>query len=120
MLMATKIMRVPQPPINVRLIGIPPKVDGVGVDRVTPARKPLATCAHSMVGSLWGTDGYFRRPEVQALTDFGIGQIAGDDGLAEILQWADPFGNLAGWANGVVSGPTGMGSGSSTRMGSRR
>ena len=50
---------------------------------------PLATCLHSMVGTLWGTDGYFRNPEVQALTDFGIGQVAGDDGLAEILQWND-------------------------------
>lgn len=104
-----KLQRVPRPPIVQRPIGIPPKVDGVGVDVVFPARTPLATCLHSMVGTLWGTDGYFRNPEVQALTDFGIGQVAGDDGLAEILQWNDPFGNLAGWANGVVSGPTGVG-----------
>lgn len=103
------IGKVPAPPINVRLIGIPPKVNGVGVDKTTTPRKPLASCVHSMVGTLWGTDGWFRKPNVEGLTDYGIGLKDLGNGFAEILQWCDPYGLLIPWANGEATGVEGDG-----------
>lgn len=100
---------VPAPPINVRLIGIPPKVNGVGVNKTIIPRKPLGSCVHSMVGTLWGTDGWFRRPDVQGLTDYGIGQKDMGGGFAEIIQWCDPYGLLIPWANGEATGVEGDG-----------
>jgi hypothetical protein len=100
---------VPQPPINVRTIGIPPKVDGIGCQRLAANRTPRFTCVHSMVGTLMGTDGHFNNPGTDALTDFGIGLSDHGGGLAQIIQWNDPFGNLLPFANGVVKNPDGDG-----------
>lgn len=97
---------VPQPPITNHITGIPPKVDGVGVDRIGARRRPGATILHSMVGTLKGTDGYFPRPDTQALTDFGIGQTNHQgSGVAQIVQWCDIHGDLVPWASGPV-GPS--------------
>jgi hypothetical protein len=64
---------------------------------------------HRMIGSLWGTDGYFRLTDVGALTDYGIGTMyqdgAENDGL--ILKWNNPLGYQSGWASGPVSAPYG-------------
>jgi hypothetical protein len=60
---------------------------------------------HRILGTLWGTDGFFRNPEVNALTDYGVGVLAQDgasnDGM--ILRWNDPLGLQSGWASGTYS-----------------
>jgi hypothetical protein len=75
-------------------------------------RSVRAVVWHRMLGSLWGTDGYFRgEGGNRALTDYGVGveaqDGAGDDG--HILKWNEPLGYRAPWANGVVSAPYGDG-----------
>ena len=63
---------------------------------------------HRMIGSLWGTDEYFRTEAVgRALTDYGVG-VAAKDGAAhagELLMWNDPRGPRSPWANGSLSSP---------------
>jgi hypothetical protein len=65
---------------------------------------------HRILGTLWGTDSYFRGP-VGALTDYGVGVQAtdGDAHDGEILRWNDPLGVQSGWASGPVSSPYGDG-----------
>ena len=66
---------------------------------------------HRILGSLWGTDSYFRNDSVAALTDYGVGVLAQDgitnDGL--ILRWNDPLGYQSGWASGPLNAPYGDG-----------
>lgn len=73
---------------------------------------------HRILGTLWGTDSYFRGP-VGALTDYGVGVQAtdgdGNDGV--ILRWNDPLGSQSGWASGVVSSPYGDGAAFVTKYG---
>ncbi len=60
---------------------------------------------HRILGSLWGTDGYFRQAGVNALTDYGVG-VAATDGAeraGHILRWNDPLGRQSGWASGSYS-----------------
>ena len=73
---------------------------------------PHGVTRHTMVGTLWGTDDYFRRgASSTGLTNYGVGI----DG--ETLMWNDPFGkgrpgvtaNRAGWANGGSDGLEGDG-----------
>ena len=67
---------------------------------------------HRMIGSLWGTDQYFRTEAVgRALTDYGIGVAARDgaDHAGELLMWNDPRGPRSPWANGSLSSPYGDG-----------
>lgn len=76
------------------------------------ARDVKAVVWHRMLGSLWGTDGYFRGDGGnRALTDYGVGVAAQDgaenDGI--ILRWNDPLGKRSPWANGAVSAPYGDG-----------
>ena len=68
---------------------------------------------HRMIGTLWGTDGWFRGGGGGAgLTDFGI-----DNTTGEILQWNDHLGrgragisaNRAPWASGPWNNPPGDG-----------
>jgi hypothetical protein len=99
---------VPEPPINARPV-VPPKSSGRGYDLSATPRKPLGTCTHSMVGTLWGTDGHFRLPNTAGLTDFGIGQKDTGRGYAEIIRWCDPFGKVIPWANGEATGIEGDG-----------
>jgi hypothetical protein len=78
-------------------------------------RVPLGVCRHSMLGSLIGTDRYFRSgvPSpthiAPALTDYGVGGATdGDlDGIA--YRWNDPRGRRSGWANGGSDGLEGDG-----------
>lgn len=66
---------------------------------------------HRMLGTLRGTDGYFRQDDVTALTDYGVGvagpDAAGDNGA--IFRWNDPLGRQSGWASGPVAGAYGDG-----------
>ena len=75
-------------------------------------RNPVGVCQHTAVGTLWGTDGWFRRgASSTGLTDYGVGK----DGT--IFRWNDPLGrafpsvspNRSGWANGGSDGLEGDG-----------
>jgi hypothetical protein len=66
---------------------------------------------HRMLGSLTGTDGWFRRGDVDGLTDYGIG-VQSTDGKTlngVIYRWNDPLGYQSGWASGKVIAPWGDG-----------
>jgi len=84
------------------------KPDGFGMDNLGK-REVWGITLHRMLGSLWGTDGYFRLASVGALTDYGIGTLyqdgAENDGL--ILRWNNPLGYQSGWASGPVNAPYG-------------
>lgn len=96
--------RVPHPAYDNRIITNSTAWNDLG------ERTIRAVCWHRMLGSLWGTDGYFRGPAAsRALTDYGIGvaQDGAYDGV--IFRWNDPRGRRAPWANGPVSQPYGDG-----------
>lgn len=126
--MALSYGNVKKPPVVMRLI---PDFQNGAWDVLGP-RNPVGIVSHTMVGTLKGTDQYFRRGAASTgLTDFGIGK----DGT--IYQWNDPFGgehwvklyvdgngwtvysdsgqsykctgNKAGWANGGSDGLEGDG-----------
>jgi hypothetical protein len=122
---------VPHPPFIDRLI---PDVQNRAWDDLGP-RKPVGVCQHSMLGSLWGTDEYFRRGAAsRALTDYGIGgSTDGPQWDGVILRWNDPRGrattvviddishqvsaNRAPWANGGSDGLEGDGPSFVRRLG---
>lgn len=108
--MAITYGNVPKPNIESRIIPNSQAIEGHGWDDLGK-RNPKFIALHRMVGTLWGTDGWFRRPDVASLTDFGIG-IASVDGIANagrIMQWNDYKGDRSGWASGRVSSPYGDG-----------
>src|SRR5690349_21671191 len=86
------------------------KPDGFGQNNLGK-RSVKGVVWHRMIGSLWGTDSYFRLSSTGALTDYGIGVLAQDgadnDGL--IIRWNDPLGYQSGWASGPVNQPYGDG-----------
>jgi hypothetical protein len=115
------------------LVPHPPFQDRLVKDAENWAWDPLGTrrvyglCQHTMVGTLWGTDAYFRRGSASTgLTDYGIGGASdgADDGL--ILRWNDPFGgahpgisaNKWPWASGPTDGLEGDGPAFVTKYGS--
>lgn len=92
--------RVQHPPFVDRLI---PSAQNGAWDDLGP-RNPVGVCQHTMVGTLAGTDQWFRRGAASTgLTDYGVGL----DGL--IYRWNDPRGRRAGWANGGSDGLEGDG-----------
>lgn len=99
--------RVPHPEFEDRQITKPA---GVGQDNLGK-RTPKSVVWHRMLGSLNGTDNYFRNPTVKALTDYGVGVAAIDgnsfDGV--IYRWNSPYGYQSGWASGRVIAPYGDG-----------
>lgn len=108
--MAIAFGNVPMYGHRKRILSNREAVEGKGWNNLGK-RTPKFVALHRMVGTLWGTDGYFRNPAVASLTDYGIG-IESVDGKANagvILQWNDPEGYRAGWASGPVSKPYGDG-----------
>jgi hypothetical protein len=101
--------RVPHPAYQDRPIK---KAPGVGQDNLGK-RSVKGVSWHRILGSLWGTDGFFRDPSVKALTDYGVGVAAqdgaGNDGV--ILRWNDPLGYQSGWASGTYSAAHAYGDG---------
>ena len=97
--MALTFGRVPHPSYLDRPIIKP---NGFGMD-LLGRRTVKGVVYHRMIGSLWGTDTYFRSPSVGALTDYGVGTTpqdgAANDGL--IIRWNDPLGLQSGWASGT-------------------
>lgn len=99
--------RVPHPAYQDRPIAKP---EGRGQNNLG-YRMIKGVVWHRILGSLWGTDTYFRRSDVNALTDYGIG-VAAKDGAANdglILRWNNPLGLQSGWASGPVNGAYGDG-----------
>lgn len=98
------------PPIRVvdRQFVTATKPPGNGWDDLG-TRDVLGVVLHRMLGSLRGTDSFFRT--ANALTDYGLGVEAtdGKDLAGVLYQWNDPFGRRSGWASGPVSKPYGDG-----------
>jgi hypothetical protein len=100
--------RVPHPPFQDKII--PNSQTTAWNDLGT--RVPVGVCQHSMVGSLVGTDGYFRLPQPGGrlgLTDYGIGGSTDGANDGVIFRWNDPLGRRSGWANGSADGLEGDG-----------
>lgn len=98
---------VPHPDYHDRPIWKP---NGRGQDNLGK-RAVKGVVWHRMLGSLNGTDGFFRRGDVNALTDYGVG-VKATDGVAfdgVIYRWNDPEGIQSGWASGPVDSPYGDG-----------
>ena len=106
-LMAITFGNVPHPPFEDRPIKKP---EGFGQNDLGQ-RKPKGVVYHRMIGTLRGTDYYFRLPTTGALTDYGVGTAftdgAVDDGV--IIRWNDPRGRQSGWASGPWENPAGDG-----------
>lgn len=62
---------------------------------------------HTMLGTLWGTDGYFRWPSVGACTDYGIGGALDGDYDGRIFMWLDAHARPddTPWASGWDNNP---------------
>jgi hypothetical protein len=108
--MAITFGRVPHPPFTDRYI---PSTENKAWDDLGP-RRALGVCQHSMIGSLSGTDKWFRYPRSDGkwptgLTDYGIG--GSTDGALDgvIWRWNDPLGRRSGWASGGSDGLEGDG-----------
>jgi hypothetical protein len=118
----------------------PPFVDRLVTDAQNGAwdplgpRKVLGVAQHTMVGSLWGTDSWFRRGAASnGLTDYGIGGASdGPDYDGVIFRWNDPTGKSSGtkgqanyvspnrwpWASGPTNGLEGDGTAFVNKYGS--
>jgi hypothetical protein len=115
--------RVPHPPVTDRVI---PDAHNVAWSRLGE-RTVRGVVYHRMLGSLWGTDGWFRTLDQAngdpgggrlGLTDYGI-----DAGSASLLKWNEPTGiarpsvpgggfasaDRSGYASGGPGGPSGDG-----------
>lgn len=108
--MALTFGNVPEPKIEKRILTNKEAVEGHGWDNLGK-RNPKAIALHRMVGTLWGTDSYFRMPNIASLTDFGlgVGVVDGAANAGKILQWNDFEGYRSGWASGPVNKPYGDG-----------
>lgn len=98
-------MVTPFPPIDRR--PLPDKI-GNGMDRYD-FQDTGNTWTHTMVGSLWGTDAWFRRADVAAATHYGIGGKLEPDHDGYIIEWIDVTRNVAPWASGPFNGGEGDG-----------
>jgi hypothetical protein len=98
--------RVPMPEVDVRDIPNNIAWDDLGT------RTIRGVVLHRMIGTLWGTDSWFRGGgSASALTDFGVGVAATDgaDEAGHLMRWNDPAGRRSPWASGPVNGAYGDG-----------
>ena len=104
----------PHPPFEDRLIK---DYENMAWDGLGP-RKILGVVQHTMVGTLQGTDAYFRRGTASTgLTDYGIGGASDGNLDGVIYRWNDPFGaphpgvspHRWPWASGPINAPNGDG-----------
>ena len=85
------------------------KREGFGWDNLGPRTIRFVTL-HRMVGTLQGTDGYFRDPTVSSYTDFGVATATSDPAIpGYIYLWNYPNGIRSPWASGPLSAPYGDG-----------
>ena len=94
-------MKTPYPPIDKR--PLPDKI-GAGMDRFA-FQDTGNTVTHTMVGTLWGTDAWFRRSDVAAATHYGIGGKLEPDHDGYIIEWINPARDVAPWASGPWRAP---------------
>lgn len=87
---------VPNPGIEVRLIEKP---EHFGWNDRGP-RNIVGVCVHRMVGSLKGSEDHFSLPNIEALTDFGIGGALDGARDGAIWQWNGIEGRRTPWASG--------------------
>lgn len=124
--MAAVFGKVPKPPaLNKK---IPSTQNTAWNNLGKRAKVPNAVSLHRMIGSLNGTDGYFRQMASArqtgngGLTNIGIG-VAAMDGAAlagVVYEWNTPeidTEDRAGWANGTYSGAYGDGKKYADRFG---
>jgi hypothetical protein len=99
---------VPFPPCEIRDIPTPPNT---AWDDLGP-RLIRSVTLHRMIGTLAGTDSWFRGGGAgTALTDYGVGVKAtdGEANAGRMMRWNDPHGRRSPWASGPVSAPYGDG-----------
>jgi hypothetical protein len=93
--------RVVPPPVDRR--DIPPDLN-TAWDDLGP-RRPRFAVIHRMLGTLAGTDRYFRTDaRHRARTDYGIDHESG-----AVWRWTDPLGRHAPWASGPYDDPSAVG-----------
>lgn len=93
--------KTPFPPFDKRILA--PKV-GAGMDSGKTTRTGN-TVWHRMVGTLDGTDAYFRLAWVKASTTWGVGGSLDGSKDGAIYQWMEVPGNLIPWASGPWNEP---------------
>jgi hypothetical protein len=93
--------KVPYPPFQKRLLS--PKI-GAGMDSGQTHRTGISV-GHSMLGSLTGTDAYFRLAWVEAATHWGIGGSLDGEFDGVIYQWVEMGSMLIPWASGPWNAP---------------
>lgn len=71
----------------------------ISINFSTAANQRLGICIHTMVGTLAGTDAYFRNPTTQASSHYGVDLTADT-----VYQWVEE--KHQAWAQGRTSGPT--------------
>ena len=65
---------------------------------------------HRMIGSLWGTDSWFKAGKAATEYGVGVGSVDGAGNAGTILEWIDPAnGHYFGHSSGPVSNPYGDG-----------
>lgn len=66
-------------------------------------RRAMFVVLHRMLGTLVGTDGYFRgEARTRARTDYGV-----DNTTGRFMRWTDPLGAISPWASGPYQSPSG-------------
>ena len=98
-------MTTPFPPFSQRLLA--PKF-GAGMDR-GETRRTGNTVDHTMLGTLTGTDAYFRLPHIHASTHWGIGGSLDGELDGAIYQWIEMGSDMIPWASGPWRGGDGDG-----------
>lgn len=111
----------PHPDFDDRIV---PDSQNSAWDDIGPRNKQVGITQHTMVGTLWGTDKFFRTGiRAAGLTDYGIGGASDGSDDGRILMWNSPRGhgrgtpgnwdyvspNRSGWANGTTEGLEGDG-----------
>jgi hypothetical protein len=94
-------MRTPFPPYQKRIL---PDKFGNGMDSGQMTRTGN-TVWHRMLGTLDGTDSYFRLAWVAAATNWGIGGSLDGAKDGVIYLWVDNPGNRIPWASGTWNAP---------------
>lgn len=71
----------------------------ININFSTAANQKLGICIHTMVGTLAGTDSWFRNPDAKASSHYGV-----DLKTDTVYQWVEE--KHQAWAQGRVSGAT--------------
>ena len=95
--------RVPYPAVTERHLPL-----GGWVKSGAPA-VPEAVVWHRMIGTLWGTDGWFFGGNAATAYGIGVVSIDGADDAGRIIEWMDPASGYYGESSGPAKAPYGDG-----------